>query len=999
MRTVLLLLGATAALLAQPTISNVRVDDIGHSSARITWDSSPAAACSGGGKWGQRVRYGPTSGYGTTQHTYQCVPVANDQQITIQGLACNTEYHYSVGSSDTGADSNWGNSSDATFQTLACPSPHPALPIAPVEVAIGMPTQTGTTHNVASDCSDLQAKLNAATCGDTVRIPAGTVCTGTYSLPHGCGNKQATVNTSTDEWTVTSHGYSNGQQILVGGDFGTPWPVFSGQIVFVRDAAANTFKVARTSGGAAIDMLTAGSGVRVVAWPLPDSWIVVESTGTIPPSGVRTGPGWESQMATIRVPASKAGVNEVYSAAIHTSDPGSGAFGTLAHHYRFVGIAFGHENYATAGATTDPKPFYGLIQTSPDDSFFIFDRCSFVARGYPDRLVRLSYTWDGRNMAVIDSYANNIDYWRTWKTGLSLSVGGAGNTVLTIAAGTYNLGNTSCTLASPVTATITAGASGTAYVSMPTSCTPRITALTGTTTTGSGFTLATSGSPAFPRNGANELTEGLIGTVATAATPAWSSPVNTQEYETSAYNTEGSAGLFTQHGPGPALVQNNHIEGTGTALLYTSDDNKIACPSAPCSSDQVTTNVPSDIVARGNTFKTGFNRMPGHALSDGRNYGHRGQHVEFKQGVRILMEGNWFLENYKQNTPAGYAALLSCNASFMVGQPVAECSDVAFRKNFVLDSSGGFQINGGPPSSYVRPKNTRRVAVEHNVLHRINGGLASAVDGGGASGGVPLAISNGGGEDVLIGNNTVRDVKGTCSHSLRVQTLPIEGFVARNNILEYPDDSNCGGFTFVSATDTLTRHKAAMDANLTSGPGNTAYTWTNNTLLPTWTNSIAQTGTVDASAVASAYAASPATYVRTESTVAERIDALKFLDAASNNLRLRHNSAAFRLGDDGRNQGADVEAVERALGTVRGVSDRLSGATTFDIAWTPPSAFNCSVELSSNNFSTSTRLTATQGDARQSVQFTSLSAATAYRWRLLCAIGIQAELTGGFRTP
>ena len=59
----------------------------------------------------------------------------------------------------------------------------PTLPQAAVDIT--MPIQSGTVRNVtAGSASDFQAKLNAATCGDTIVLPANNTYTGNFSVPN-----------------------------------------------------------------------------------------------------------------------------------------------------------------------------------------------------------------------------------------------------------------------------------------------------------------------------------------------------------------------------------------------------------------------------------------------------------------------------------------------------------------------------------------------------------------------------------------------------------------------------------------------------------------------------------------------------------------------------------------------------------------------------------------------------------------------------------------------
>lgn len=72
-----------------------------------------------------------------------------------------------------------------------------------------------------------------------------------------------TVNTGTDVITATSHGLSDTNQFVVttGPNATLPAPLAENTNYFARDTTANTLKAAATSGGTAIDITTAGTGV------------------------------------------------------------------------------------------------------------------------------------------------------------------------------------------------------------------------------------------------------------------------------------------------------------------------------------------------------------------------------------------------------------------------------------------------------------------------------------------------------------------------------------------------------------------------------------------------------------------------------------------------------------------------------------------------------------------------------------------------------------------
>jgi hypothetical protein len=75
-----------------------------------------------------------------------------------------------------------------------------------------------------------------------------------------------TANAGTDVITANDHGLSNGQTVYVrGADL--PQPLVKSTIYFVRDVTTHTFKLAETSGGGAINLTDAGSGVMYFTAP------------------------------------------------------------------------------------------------------------------------------------------------------------------------------------------------------------------------------------------------------------------------------------------------------------------------------------------------------------------------------------------------------------------------------------------------------------------------------------------------------------------------------------------------------------------------------------------------------------------------------------------------------------------------------------------------------------------------------------------------------------
>lgn len=82
--------------------------------------------------------------------------------------------------------------------------------------------------------------------------------------PNGGTPKEFVATPSTDTVNCTAHGWSDTQKIVFYN--GTvPTGLTEGTVYFVRDAATDSFKVASTAGGSAIDITAAGSTDCVVS--------------------------------------------------------------------------------------------------------------------------------------------------------------------------------------------------------------------------------------------------------------------------------------------------------------------------------------------------------------------------------------------------------------------------------------------------------------------------------------------------------------------------------------------------------------------------------------------------------------------------------------------------------------------------------------------------------------------------------------------------------------
>ena len=177
-----------------------------------------------------------------------------------------------------------------------------------------------------------------------------------------------------------------------------------------------------------------------------------------------------------------------------------------------------------------------------------------------------------------------------------------------------------------------------------------------------------------------------------------------------------SQAINGSNGPGPYLIQNNHLEGSGMSVMFGGSDQWV--PGV----------VPSDITIRGNFF---------HKPLAWKGVWQVKTIFELKAGRRILVEGNLF-DGVWQDAQTGYAWVLK--------GATAPTEDITLRRNVVRNAGGGVGFEGNIPNNLVR------VRVEGNLFERIN------VPGSPYQGAGNMTVfggyNNGGPVDVQIVRNT-----------------------------------------------------------------------------------------------------------------------------------------------------------------------------------------------------------------------------------------------------
>lgn len=85
-----------------------------------------------------------------------------------------------------------------------------------------------------------------------------------FCAPNGANPQEFVANPSDDTIRCPAHGFSDTQTIVFYGAT-PPGGLTEGAVYYVRDATTDTFKVAATSGGAAIDLTSSGSSACQVS--------------------------------------------------------------------------------------------------------------------------------------------------------------------------------------------------------------------------------------------------------------------------------------------------------------------------------------------------------------------------------------------------------------------------------------------------------------------------------------------------------------------------------------------------------------------------------------------------------------------------------------------------------------------------------------------------------------------------------------------------------------
>jgi hypothetical protein len=309
-------------------------------------------------------------------------------------------------------------------------------------------------------------------------------------------------------------------------------------------------------------------------------------------------------------------------------------------------------------------------------------------------------------------------------------------------------------------------------------------------------------------------------------------------------------GIVGYHGSGPFKLVNNFIEASSINLLFGGTVPRIA------------NLIPSDIEVRRNHFFKRLSWKPDDPSYAGTPWVCKNL-FELKIAQRVLIDGNVFEHNWPSEPTAdggpqhGWAILFTVRDEDGAA-PWAVVQDVSFTNNLVRHSNCGFQLYGA------EGQGMQRIKIANNLLADIGPNWGNNDKTGRA-----IQVSDT--TDLIFDHNTM------------LQTAAILWVYG----------SAAGGFTF---TNNLTPHNAeGVDGDGTSSGLNTL-----NSYFPGYV--FQKNAIVGGSA--SAYPANnffPAT-----------LDHVGFVNRANGNYRLASTSPYKHAGTDGKDLGADFDAIDAA---------------------------------------------------------------------------------------
>jgi hypothetical protein len=310
-----------------------------------------------------------------------------------------------------------------------------------------------------------------------------------------------------------------------------------------------------------------------------------------------------------------------------------------------------------------------------------------------------------------------------------------------------------------------------------------------------------------------------------------------------------SQALCGWNGLGPFSIVNNYLEAAGENLMFGGGD------------PAVTNLVPSDIEIRRNTLSKPLSWKIGDPAYAGIPWAVKNL-LELKNARRVLIDGNVFQNNWPQ-AQNGFAILFTVRNQ-SGGAPWSMVQDVTFTHNIVRHTGSAMNILG--TDNNFPSQQTKRILIRDNVFEDIDGAKW------GGSGRLFQLVS--GTADVVIDHNTAFQSGDVITFD---GTPPHQRFVYRNNLTPNNQYGVGGSNTYGDPRLTLKTYSpdGTFDKNVMIGGQASLYPPDN--FLPATSQDVG------------------------------------FVDLAAGNYRLSSTSHYKGSGTDGKDVGADIDALDAAM--------------------------------------------------------------------------------------
>jgi len=290
----------------------------------------------------------------------------------------------------------------------------------------------------------------------------------------------------------------------------------------------------------------------------------------------------------------------------------------------------------------------------------------------------------------------------------------------------------------------------------------------------------------------------MINSASTAVVDSWVSECHS--------NDGDSQAIVGWNGPGPYLIQNNHLEAGHEVIMFGG------------SSVTVQNVSPSDITVRGNHIMR---------PSSWKGVWQVKNLIELKHARRMLIEGN-VIENTWLDSQVGYAFVMkSENQNW--DTPWTETSDITIRYNRIRNVGAGFNIAANPSGAPAIPAS--RFVITDNIVENV--GNAPYI------GDSRLIQLLGGLTDIVAMHNTMVSAGGSNSATIYFGELPmVQRFVVHSNVLAHGAYGIKGGSYGEGTASLDTYAGGSLVTNNAIADGGSANTYPANNYFPATLGSI-----------------------------------------------------------------------------------------------------------------------------------------------------------------